>query len=61
MTYFLSSQIMSFEWATELLVIRMSRPFEAKLAANRVMIMEFLHDIKKIETCVLDLYAIAKR
>ncbi len=51
---------MSFEWATELLVIRMSRPFAAKPAANRVMIMGFLHDIKKIETCVLDLYAVTK-
>ncbi len=60
MTYFSSSQIMRFEWATELLVIKMSRLFAAKLAANRVMIMEFLHDIKKIETCVLDLYAVTK-
>ncbi len=36
-----SVQMMSFEWAkpvaTELLVIRMSRPFAAKPAANWVM------------------------
>ncbi len=37
--------MMSFEWAkpvaTELLVIRMSRPFATKPAANRVMIKSF--------------------